>query len=587
MKKTFKILIMIMLLFSCMACKEEPPETESSFVLPLDKLRAETTTAWQEYVWVEPTRANDITYGEIPNSVGIVVGKLTRPVEKEYVDIPDEDRGIKIYSNTSNDASEDAERLGVSKILTFYGDSYEFRDVNASVISEFNNLLVNKYGCDFVVSFCGGNTYTYADTNYSLFNAVTDMRNMGKPADILIAEGTAYYGRLVDEGFFVDITEELSSTTDGKKLYNAYPEEVWDMVEIDDRIYGYTVASAPADTCIVSCNKAMADKYGLEVKEGFSFYDIGDILERANLSAEDFGEVIPIYIGWSYLYEMLGYYNLDNGVVAKKDANGQWVAFNPLEDEEFIKLCKKVKEYEAKGWIETNYDAHKKLITGEFIFAVTGCKATDIGEDKLLYTYSKNKVVHDVICGETVNQYYDLKEKCTYGITTWSEYKDEAFKLISLINTEAELARLLIHGIEGTHYTYEDNKITQLYVYEDHEIYAEAISLNISLSEYLEPADKTAFYKEIAGEYEPSPFAEYDLSRYEYAKLENKYDADRFLYQIHRDGCFLLLSGAYDDVDAAISEIKRMQKEAGIDEFIVAINKMFKDAWIREHVVDE
>ena len=585
MKKTFKILVMIMLLFSCVACKEEPPETESSFVLPLDKLRAETTTAWQEYVWVEPTRADDVTQGLIPNSVGIVVQKSTRFIEQEHVDIPDEERGLEIALNTSNDASEDAARLGVSKVLTFYGAGYEFQNVNASVISEFNNLLVNKYGCDFVVSFCGGSAYMH--DNYGYYDAVKDMRNMGKQADVLVTGYRAYYERLVDEGFFVDITDELTSTTYGKKLYDAYPDEVWDMVEIDGRIYGYTVADAPANTCVVSCNKAMADKYGLEVKEGFSFYDIGDILEKANLSAESLGEVIPIYIGWSYLYEMLGYYNMDNGILAKKDASGQWVAFNPLEDKEFIKLCKKIKEYKDKGWIEVAYDTHKKLKDGEFIFAVTGCKGADIADNKILYAYRENKVVLDAICGETVNQYYDLNGKCTYGITTWSEYKEEAFKLISLINTEAELARLLIHGVEDTHYIYNDNKVTKLPIYDAHRMDAEAISLNLSLPEYLEPADKTAFYKEIAGEYEPSPFAEYDLSRYEYVKLEETYDFNKIFYQIYHNGFYFLLSGEYDDVDAAISEIKRMQKEAGIDEFIVAINKMFKNAWIREHVVDE
>ncbi len=467
MKKTIKILIMIMFLFSCVACKEEPQETESSFVLPLDKLRAETTTAWQEYVWVEPTRTNDITQGVLENSVGIVISAINGVVEQEFVDIPDEDRGIKIYGNTSDYVSEDAKRLGVSKILTFYGSSDEFSGMNEVVISKFNDLLVNKYGCDFVVNFYRGNTYTRStDTTgknkYTYYNAVTDMRNMGKQADILIADGTAYYDRLVNNGFFVDITEMLSSTTDGKKLYDVYSEEVWDMVELDGRIYGYTVAGAPASTCVVSCNKAMADKFGLEVEEGFSFYDIGNILEKANLSAESLGDVIPIYIGWSYLFEMLGYYNLENGIVAKRDANGQWVAFNIMEDEAFIKLCKKVKEYQDKGWIEVYYDTSKRLRTGEFIFAVTGCDAAEITKDKLVYTYFDTKTVHEVICGETVNKYYDLNDKCTYGIATWSEYKEEALKLISLISTEEELARLLIHGVEGTHYTYEDNKITQL-----------------------------------------------------------------------------------------------------------------------------
>ncbi len=116
---------------------------------------------------------------------------------------------------------------------------------------------------------------------------------------------------------------------------------------------------------------------------------------------------------------------------------------------------------------------------------------------------------------------------------------------------------------------------------------ADAISLNLSLPEYLESEDKKSFYKEIAKNYEPSPFAEYDLSWYEYTLLEQKYDLHLILYQIYSSGSYRLLSGAYDDVDAAISEIKRIQREAGIDEFITAINKMFKEAWMMEHIVNE
>jgi len=585
-KKAVKIFIAIMLMLSCVACKEEPVETESSFVLPLDKLRAETTTAEQEYVWVEPEQPE--RQGVMPNTVGIIIGAVNEEIEPESVDIRDEDRGIDVYDNTVVQASKDAERLGVSKVLNFYMNSDAASDLDPAVASRFNELLVNKYGCDFVVRFLGGRTVHYSN-HYNYYLAIKDMKAQNRQVDILLAAAPAYYERLVEDGYFVDITSYLNSTTEGKALYDAYPEEVWDTIELNDKIYGYTPVSCPAKTYVVSCNKAWAEKLGLEVTEGFSFHDIGSILEKANFSAEENGDVIPIYANWESLYNMLGYYDLGRGILAKKNEEGCWVAFSAADDKEFVNLCKTAKEYSDKGWLVYYYNTPEEIFEGNYIFAVTACEGADISGDELRYTNSNRKksAVHEIIRGEMVHQYYDLGGRAVYGVTTWSEYKDEAFKLISLINTEEELVKLLTYGIEDEHYTYRNKTVIEIYSLEGHGVGKGVINPYLSYAEYLEPDDKLAFYKGWMDNYKASPFTEYDISYYEYSMLEKKYDYNTVLYQLYYKGYAPLLTGRFEDVDEAVAEVRRMQKIAGIDDFLAAINSKFKNAWMLERVYAE
>ena len=585
-KKAVKIILPVMLMLLCVACKEEPVETESSFVLPLDKLRAETTTAEQEYVWVEPEQPE--LQGVMPNTVGIIIGAANEEIEPESVDIREEDRGIYVYDHTVIQANEDAERLGVSKVLSFWLNSDDTDDLDPAVVTRFNELLVNKYGCDFVVSFSGGMTKYYSN-HYNYYLAIKDMKAQNRQVDILLATAPAYYERLVEDGYFVDITSYLNSTTEGKEVYDAYPEEIWDTIELNDKIYGYMPVSCPAKTYVVSCNKAWAEKLGLDVKEGFSFQDIGSILEKANFSAEEHEDIIPIYANWESLYNMLGYYDLGRGILAKKNEEDCWVAFSAADDKDFVNLCKTSKEYKDKGWLVSDYNTPEEIFEGNYIFAVTACEGADISRDELKYTNNNRKksVVHEIIQGETVHQYYDLDGSSVYGITTWSEYKDEALKLISLINTEEELVKLLTYGIENEHYTYSDKTVTEIYSPEGHGIRENVLNPYFSYSEYLEPDDKTAFYKDWMDNYEPSPFAEYDISRYDYSLLEKKYDYYTVLYQLYYIGYAPLLTGSFEDVDEAVAEIRRMQKTAGIDDFLIAINKKFANAFLLGRIFDE
>ena len=564
MKKILKLIIMAITLSMIVACgkAEDNNPTTTSTAPSVTPSISESTTIEEE---TTPQRSI------IPNTAGIVVIKEEKQPEEETEEEPTTEVINKIEHTYS--AEEDAKRLGVSKIVVFQSDSAMVHYVGTDILSEFNTLLVKKYNCDFVVSFVGIDMFN----NY--YNTLADLKDRGQQVDITMAVLDADYDRLIREGFLLDITEYLTTTDEGIKLYNEYAKEMWESIRREGKIYGYDNDVITARTNVLSCNKDMATSLGLNVKEGFSFYDIGEILANADISKVVDDGVVPLYADEEYLYRMLGYYDIGCGIFARKDDSGNWIAFNGVEDEKFIRLFKTLHEYNEKGWLKTGTSNAIKAKKGGFLFSAYSFQYSDyypLGEteDKLR---TDKTVVCDVIPGEIYYGFRDLMKDEIYGVTTWAKYKEEALRLITLLSMEEELANLLSYGIEDKYYTYRERIVRKLSTGNDRAMGSYApVNLALTYPQYVEPDAKQKFYKTQFAKCEAGPFLEYEILYDRLEELKEANDPDNILGQIYKQGYTRLMAGEYEDVDSAVSEIRRIQKEAGIDEYIAAINAEFE-----------
>ncbi len=474
------------------------------------------------------------------------------------------------------DGDKEMVRLGVSKKLVFICDKGMLFYIDPDILERFNELLVDKYGCDFVVEFRGYNIATNK-YGYTYYDALKDTINSGEQTDIIMSLSPASYTKLIKEGYFIDIKEYMETTQDGKKLYEAYEPVIWETVEYDDgNIYGYAPFAEPGGAYYLVCNKKKAESTGINVSEGFSFYDIGKILEGAEVKQTGAYEICATQPA---LMRMLGYEELSCGIVADRDETGEWRAINPLLDDEFVKLCKTLREYREKGWL-TMMDSIPqedipKLMKGGFIFNFSLFSPDEMADGKMLYTLMEGDVIHDVIVGDVWYQYLQRREGLVYGVHSRSEHTEEALRLITLINTEEELVRLLRYGIEGAHYVYEDGKVIQLAnEYSGMGDVLRVVNPMLYYPEKLEPENIEEYYRELAKNYEFGGVGEAGLSPVEYVEVINSrnYDGVPLLEQIYDEYYMGLLYGAYEDVDATIAEVLRLQDEAGINEIIEAVN---------------
>lgn len=471
----------------------------------------------------------------------------------------------------------DAERLGVSKTLVFLTtEEFMGKKTDEAIVHRFNELLVNKYGCDFTVVFKTGDIISgFRDDGYLYNYFLEDIRSLGQQADIITACSPAKYINLADEGYFVGLKEYLTGTEDGNKFYEAYSKKIWDTVEKDGEIYGYSAFVTPTYRYSLVCNKALKEQLNLDTEGICTLYDVGRALSE--LGEEQLAKLDGIemlYCDHAALIAMLDYCELGYGIYGKKDAGGKVRAIYPAADEEFVSLCKAVREYKEKGWLRMVYGSPVSITdsvaTGNFLFWCGSVMDAEIVGDKIELSGAQYwHKIHDVDVLNTWYGYYPKRNNFVYGISSWSEYTEEAKKLLMLINTETELANLLAYGIEEVNYAYKDKKI--IYITEERGINGIATFVNPGITHplYLEPENKVEFYKELCENYEYNPGWSLDRSEY-MDKLE-------VIDEITNEYFKNLILGNYEDIDAVIGEMNRRAQEAGIDEVIAEFNRQLEE----------
>lgn len=493
--------------------------------------------------------------------------------------VADEDRGsgsiVYIYGEG------DAERLGVSETLVWvapYGntDSQPLE----SAVGRLNELLVNEYGCDFVVEFHLYDGLMSVKTPwYTHYDMLVDMKELGQQADIIYSGNSNEYDSLISAGIYEPLTDYLA-TDEGKKLYDAYADEIWRQTARGGEIYGYTSKTYPAETAVLMGNTELAQKYGIEIPDsGWNFYDLGDMLEGVEIKdGVTVGEkVIPVAGVTKALLCLSGYYvdySISDYILFKTDAEtGLWQAVNPAAEDELIRLWKTIKDYHDRGWYMSADSGipYKLSLKGNFIFSA-GCYGNSKYTDGrlLLYDYS----TCEVEAGDTAYVPGCPVFNMVTGVASWSEKKEDALKLITLIQTDAGLSNLLRFGIQGEDYEYRDGILAALPGRAEIVIpiyFADLSNINLTHSVYNEPEDKLAYSKEISGNFADGVGVLYDIDLSGYGDSLNR------IGQIYTKYEEMLFDGTCADVDATVAAMREKYAAAGLDEVIGAINGQIRE----------
>ncbi len=562
MKKFFIILCITITMLCIIGC-HKPSDDEIA-----------TTTGNEQTT----TMANDTT-GE--NTTATTEASATSEMEEELREITDEEYGKdQILFNVG---AGDAKRLGVDKTLVWVMSEIECP--SEATVAKFNELLVNKYGCDFVIEF---RVYSvginFDKDNYMYSDMVSDMMEMGHQADILYSGNYNDYTEFVERGVYVSLTDYFA-TNEGKELYEAYAPEIWKKTERGGHSYGYVSKIYPASMAVALCNEKIAAKYGIAVPTGeWSFYDVGEYLKKAGITQDNINDdEVLLACRPEALLLMEGYYTLNNygaGIFFKQDETGVWSMVNPAAEADFVGLLKQVKEYADNGWytciyngeLSTKNKQYKNEQMGRFVFDFAYLDSSGI-----LFAENKFVCMDDSICEVTAGkEVYGVNEQMDNminGIASWSEYKDEAFNLITLIQTEAELSNLLEYGVEGVDYEYEDRTLKSLVP--EKKIYLPTMTtamsnINLLHSMLADPEDKLAYSKKIAGNFQDGPAMTYEFDMNEYTDQINKISTIYSMYEKR------LFNAMCDDVEATIAEMGKELVAVGIDEVIAEFNSQMK-----------
>ncbi|MHC5268589.1 ABC transporter substrate-binding protein [Enterococcus sp. LJL98] len=282
------------------------------------------------------------------------------------------------------------------------------------------------------------------------------MINSGEEYDIAFINGSDYvnYG---NKEAFLDLMpyldKELKEATD--RLNDGFIKGA----SMGDKLYAFPVNNALATTEYWVFNKELVDKYDLDVENVQTLQDLAPVLEKFAEKNDD-PSITPIGMTQTSIYAPYDFINGQTlGVPFEGNSNE---IMNVYESEEMKNNMKTMHEYYQKGYILKD----AATITSN-PFPLDGgnwlVKRESGGDETSIKNALVNLAKQDLILKPLNNAYKTtgFARVGMHAISASSKKQEEAMKLMNYVNTDKEVADLLVYGIEGQHYDRnEDGSIT-------------------------------------------------------------------------------------------------------------------------------
>lgn len=272
--------------------------------------------------------------------------------------------------------------------------------------------------------------------------------NSGEYFDIMFTNNTNY-SKFVNLGAFADITDLVQSAA--PQLYSAIPDELWSGTQIRGKVYAVPTYKDSSMTQFYYIDDAYVQKYGIDMSKLDSMQALDPIVRQ--IKEAEGKSFYPIRLDQGTLWNGFfnGYDGLAGGIqalgVKLDDASRRVVC--TLEQEDIRENLKLLHSWYAAGIINPDAnvltESSKGLMFGNAqgwpSAAVTWAAKQGVGK------YVVSKVFGPVYTTETI-------QGSMNAISVNSKYKEEALKLLELINTDSTFRNMCAYGVEGDHFEY-------------------------------------------------------------------------------------------------------------------------------------
>lgn len=454
-------------------------------------------------------------------------------------------------------------------------------NVDEEVYIRFNELLQEK-GADYNVEFVGFDIFQveeYQDVLLGLYenNEQVDLLFTGSAGQATIEidhkTGEETYESiqinpnqdLVNNGMLEPFDDYLNSD-EGQKLYHQLDEKLWERLKVNGSIYGVNNTTYTHSKNVLLFNKEIAETMGLQLPEEIEQLDqLSELIKEVSEQNED---VIPFaYLG-SDIKGLFGYSYMDSGIAVDYDENGVPHAFNPFENTEVTGLIETLNAFFMKGYWTDSQRTTNQINSGNF-FSLLSVLGYDSYRDGVL---DLEDAPIELIDYEWSQEYIAPVKGSSTGIASWSNYKEEAFDLLTRVYTDPDFSNLLYYGIEGEHYELEDGISIPLTHEKRVPSFMSPANHFIIHPEEGEPVNKEELLKEWVASGELSPLVGFELDesdiQEELGEITAIYDEYRELWTVQNT-----------DVGNQIEAVNEALHDAGIDDVLEEINAQLQSWW--------
>ncbi|MFC4598132.1 ABC transporter substrate-binding protein [Cohnella hongkongensis] len=311
------------------------------------------------------------------------------------------------------------------------------------VNDKINEVLARKIGV----------TITYIKVGWQEYeDRLNTLVSAGTPFDIAFAMEYATYAQ---RGAWLRLNDHLSTV--GKEMYDAIDPVFWQGVRMDDGgIYGVPTNKELAVRDHWMYPEALVKKHGIDISKYTTLASLEPLLRMIKEKEPDY---LPMELdkGSQNFFALDGYQYVSEKTLPLmvRDQEPDAPVVNIFETEEARNVLDLLRRYYAEGFI--NEDAALRENPGLKRGALVFWKAAGGGP---LSENSWSKDRGYKLVAHPVTPALITTESTRGGVMAVSadtKHPVEAVKFLNLLNTDPEVRNLFNFGIEGVHYTLDDN----------------------------------------------------------------------------------------------------------------------------------
>jgi len=281
--------------------------------------------------------------------------------------------------------------------------------------------------------------------------------NSGEYFDLMFTD-TGTYGNFVNLGAFADITDMLNSTP---ALKNFIPNGLWDGVRVNGRIYSVPTYKDSSKTDYFVWDDTYLRKYSIDPTKVHTFAEL-DAAFRKMKSGEG-QRFYPLLLSQSSLFSSWTYSDFYDDLSLGLPTLGVGFTDNSrkvvsvFEQPEVMDKLRYLNRWYKDGIINPDAPVVQETPKQLPFFVGQGWPSAAV-------TWQINNGVQKYVLEKVFGPLYSTGtiQGSLNAISANSRYKNEALKLIELVNTDRKMRDMMGYGIEGVNFTYVKPTVVHL-----------------------------------------------------------------------------------------------------------------------------
>lgn len=351
-------------------------------------------------------------------------------------------------SESSSETESADQASGEAPTLVWWTVGGTPADDFEDAVAKISDYSEEKIGVRLDVKIAGWGDY---DTK---MNTIV---NAGEYFDIMFTNNTNY-SKFVNLGAFENISDMVQNVT--PELYSFIPEKLWSGVQIHGNVYAVPTYKDSSLTQFYYLDDQYVQKYNIDMS---TLKDLPSLDPIVRTIKEGEGKSFyPLMLNQGSLWN--GFFNEYDGLASGIQALGVKIddperkVVCTLEQEEIVKNLELLHSWYMDGIINPDANVLTEGPKGNAFGNAQGWPSAVVQWQTLegVEKYDAVKVFGPLYTTETI-------QGSMNAISVNSKYKEEALKVLELINTDQKFRDLCAFGVEGDHFEYlEDGSVKRL-----------------------------------------------------------------------------------------------------------------------------